>query len=314
MGGFDLVRRTALAVITLLSMSCFATAQVLPFFTDTALTVGFESNALRTFSRFVVRNQLRSEGQEVPDPSDQDVFVFAQVLAVPVRINSDTVFTAVTRVLHKQLNFTAPDSSRQQLSDTGLGDTTFLVKRRFYVDNFPGGGIQLAFLGGVKLPTGDDNQRDNQGNLLPAGLQLGTGSVDVPVGLVFTAFKDRIGFNSSFLYQLNNESNGFRFGDEAKVNLAFGYRLSPREYTSFQDKVLIAYLEVNTVVSQRASLDDQNMPDSGGTTVFLSPGIQAVLNPRFLVEAAFQIPLVQELTGTQLALSLTANVGMRVLF
>ena len=191
-----------------LSMTPSATAQVLPFFTDTALTVGFESNAFRTFSRFVVRNQLRSEGQEVPNPSNQDVFVFAQVFAVPVRINSDTVFTAVTRVLHKQLNFTTPGSSRQQLSDTGLGDTTLLLKRRFYLDNFQGGGIQLALLGGVKLPTGDDNQRDDQGNLLPAGLQLGTGSVDVPVGLVFTAFKDRFGFNSSFLYQFNNESNG----------------------------------------------------------------------------------------------------------
>jgi len=314
MGGSDLMKRTVLAVIVLLSMSCSVAGQVLPFFTDTALTVGFESNALRTFSRFVVRNQLRSEGQEVPDPSNQDVFVFAQVFAVPVRINSDTVFTAVTRILHKQLNFTAPGSSREQLSDTGLGDTTLLVKRRFYVDNFQGGGIQLALLGGVKLPTGDDNQRDNQGNLLPPGLQLGTGSVDVPVGLVFTAFKDRIGFNSSFLYQFNNESNGFRFGDETKVNLAFGYRLFPKQYTSFQDKVLNAYLEVNTVVSQRASLNDQSVPDSGGTTVFLTPGIQAVLHPRFLVEAAFQIPVVQELNGTQLSFSPTANVGIRVLF
>ncbi len=305
---------SAILFLLVLSMTPSATAQVLPFFTDTALTVGFESNAVRTFSRFVVRNQLRSEGQEVPDPSNQDVLVFAQVFAVPVRIDSDTVFTAVTRLLHKQLNFTVPGSSRQQLSDSGLGDTTLLVKRRFYIDNFQAGGIQLALLGGVKLPTGDDSQRDNQGNLLPRSLQLGTGSVDVPLGFVFLAFKDRIGFNSSFLYQFNNESDGFRFGDETKVNLAFGYRLIPKQYTSFQDKVLNVYLEVNTVVSQRASLNDQNVPDSGGTTVFLTPGVQAVLHPRFLVEAAFQIPIVQELNGTQLGFATTANVGIRVLF
>ncbi len=295
-------------------MTRSATGQVLPFFTDTALTVGFESNALRTFSRFVVRNQLRTEGEEVPDPSDQDVFIFAEVFAIPVRIDSDTVFTAVTRVLHKELNFTTPGSSREQLSDSGLGDTTLLVKRRFYVNNFQGGGIQLAVLGGVKLPTGDHDQRDDQGTLLPPGLQLGSGSVDVPLGLVFTAFKDRVGFNSSFLYQFNNESNGFRFGDETKVNLAFGYRLFPKQYKSFQDKVLNAYLEVNTVVSQRASLNDQDVPDSGGTLVFLTPGLQAVLNPRFLIETALQIPVVQELNGTQLAFAATANVGIRVLF
>jgi len=304
----------AILLWLVLSITQSAMAQVLPFFTDTALTVGFESNAFRTFSRFVVRNQLRTEGEEVPDPSDRDVFVFAQVFAVPVRINSDTVFTAVTRVLHKELNFTTPASPKGQVSDSGLGDTTLFVKRRFYVNNFQAGGIQLALLGGVKLPTGDDNQRDSQGNLLPRSLQLGTGSVDVPFGLVFLAFKDRIGFNSSFLYQFNNESDGFRFGDETKVNLALGYRLFPKEYTSFQDKVLKVYLEVNTVVSQRASLNDQNVPDSGGTLVFLTPGFQVVLNPRFLVEAAFQIPLVQELNGTQLGFAATANVGIRVLF
>jgi len=304
----------AILLWLVLSITPSAMAQVLPFFTDTALTVGFESNALRTFSRFVVRNRLRSGGQEVPDPSDQDVFVFAQVFAVPVRINSDTVFTAVTRIFHKELNFTTPASPKGQVSDNGLGDTTLFVKRRFYVNNFQAGGIQLALLGGVKVPTGDHNQRDNQGNLLPRSLQLGTGSVDVPVGLVFTAFKDRIGFNSSFRYQFNNESDGFRFGDETKMNLALGYRLFPKEYTSFQDKVVNAYLEVNTAVSQRASLNDQNVPDSGGTLVFLTPGFQVVLNPRFLVEAAFQIPIVQELNGTQLGFATTANVGIRVLF
>ena len=78
--------------------------------------------------------------------------------------------------------------------------------------------------------------------------------------------------------------------------------------------MLNAYLEVNTVVSQRASLDDQDVPDSGGTVLFLTPGFQLVLNPRFLVEAAFQIPVVQELNGTQLAFCPTANVGIRVLF
>ena len=295
-------------------MTGSATGQVLPFFTDTALTVGFESNALRTFSRFVVRNQLRTEGDKVADPLNQDVFVFAQVFAVPVRINSSTVFTAAAPVLHKELNFTLLGTARRESSDDGIGDTTLSLKHRVYVDNFQGGGIQLAVIGGLKLPTGDYDQRDNQGNPLSPSLQLGTGSVDIPVGFVFTAFKDRVGFNSAFLHQFNNESDGFRFGDETKVNLALGYRLFPKVYQSFQDKVLNAYLEINTVVSRHASLNDRNMANSGGTLIFLTPGFQVVLNPRFLVEAAFQIPIVQEQNGSQLAFSFTANVGVRVLF
>lgn len=56
-----------LCLLLLLFSSSAATAQVLPFFTDTALTVGFESNAFRTFSRVVARNELRVEGEEVSD-------------------------------------------------------------------------------------------------------------------------------------------------------------------------------------------------------------------------------------------------------
>jgi len=55
-----------------------------------------------------------------------------------------------------------------------------------------------------------------------------------------------------------------------------------------------------TVVSRHASLNDQDVANRGGTLIFLTPGFQIVLNPRFLVEATFQIPIVQELNGTQL--------------
>ncbi|MFQ5740203.1 MAG: transporter [Acidobacteriota bacterium] len=291
-----------------------APAQVLPFFTNTALTVGFESNAVRTFSRFVFRNKLETEGREVPDSLDRDVFAFVQVFAVPLRINSETVFTVIAPVVHKELNLTPPGLARRQLSGSDLGDVTLLIKRRFYVNNFLGGGFQAAIIGGLKLPTGSDQGRDSLGNLLPRPLQIGTGSLDVPVGLVFTAFKDRIGFNSEILHKFTTQSKGFEFGDETDLNLALGYRLTPKSYQSINDKVLNAYLEINTVFSGRSSFNSQVVSDSGGTVVFLTPGIQWVLSPRFLIESAFQIPITQELNGTQLAFTATANVGIRMLF
>ncbi|MDA2926593.1 hypothetical protein MYX78_05075 [Acidobacteria bacterium AH-259-G07] len=61
-------------------------------------------------------------------------------------------------------------------------------------------------------------------------------------------------------------------------------------------------------------MNDEVLADTGGTTLFLTPGIQWVLTPRFLVEAAFQIPIVQELNGTQLVFAPTANAGIRLLF
>ena len=311
-----MTRIKALTVLCLLGLASNAPVfgQVLPFFTNTALTVGFESNGLRTFSRFAVRNRLQVDGTEARDPEDRDVFVFAQVIAAPVRLGPGTVLTVAAPILRKELSFAAPGQPRTRLSDSGLGDVTLTLKQRVYHRDFLGGGVQAAVIGGVKLPTGDSDQQDAQGNLLPRGLQLGTGSVDVPLGVVFTAFKDRVGFNADFLHRFNNESNGFGFGDETRVDFALGYRLSPREYKSFRAKVLSAYLELNTTFSQRASFNEVEVSNSGGRTVLLTPGIQAVLNPRFLVEAAFQIPVHQKLNGAQLALSPTASFGLRVLF
>ena len=191
---------------------------------------------------------------------------------------------------------------------------TVTLKRRFYRNDSLEGGIQAAFIAGVKLPTGAHQDRDSEGNLLPSGLQLGSGSVDVPLGVTFTAFRDRIGFTSDFIYRLNNEADSFRFGDSANIDLALGYRLFPGSYKSFHDKVLNVYLEFNTLLSQGASLNGQEVLDSGGTVAFVSPGVQAVLTPRFLIEAALQIPVPQNLNGSQLAFSATASFGIRLLF
>lgn len=288
--------------------------QVLPFFTESALTVGFESNAVRTFSRFAARNRLEIDGAEIPDPSHQEAVVFAQVFAVPVRLGPGTVLTVAAPILRKELSIASSGSSRSRLAEGGLGDAALTLKQRVYQNDFLGGGVQAAVIGGVKLPTGDSDRSDAQGVLLPRGLQLGTGSVDFPLGLVFTAFKNRVGFNADFFYRFNNQSDGFDFGNEASFDLALGYRLSPGEYKSFRDKVLSAYLELNSAFSERASFNSVELADSGGRALFLTPGIQAVLNPRFLLEAAFQIPIHQQLNGTQLVFAPTANFGIRVLF
>ena len=297
-----------------LSLITPALGQVLPFFTRTAQTVGFESNAFRTYSRILARNRLETDGETVLDPDDRELFVFSQVFAVPVRIDGNTVLTVAAPMVRKELSLNTPDGSRDKLSNSGIGDMAVTLKRRFYQNDSLEGGIQAAFIAGVKLPTGAHEDRDSEGNLLPSGLQLGSGSVDVPLGVVFTAFRNRIGFTSDFIYRVNNEADGFRFGDSTNIDLALGYRLFPGTYSSLHDKVLNVYLELNTVVSQRASLNGQELLDSGGTVAFLSPGVQAVITPRFLVEAAFQIPVLQNLNGTQLAFSSTANFGIRVLF
>ena len=62
---------------------------------------------------------------------------------------------------------------------TGLGDAMVLVKYRFYRRDSPRGTTQAAVTLGPKFPTGRTDLRGGSGNLLPAGLQPGSGSTDL---------------------------------------------------------------------------------------------------------------------------------------
>jgi hypothetical protein len=51
-------------------------------------------------------------------------------------------------------------------------------------------------------------------------------------------------------------------------------------------------------------------PNTGGTIIFLAPGIQYVTR-RYILEAAVQIPVVQNLNGNALENEYVARTGFR---
>jgi hypothetical protein len=65
---------------------------------------------------------------------------------------------------------------------TGLGDTTLLVKYRFYRRDSSRGTTQVSFTVGPKLPTGRADLTSTDGRRAPAGLQPGSGSTDLFLG------------------------------------------------------------------------------------------------------------------------------------
>ena len=69
---------------------------------------------------------------------------------------------------------------------TGLGDAVAVVKYRFYRRDSPRGTTQMSITGGVKVPTGRTDLRSNNGTLLPASLQPGSGSTDLFVAANWT--------------------------------------------------------------------------------------------------------------------------------
>jgi hypothetical protein len=96
-------------------------------------------------------------------------------------------------------------------------------------------------------------------------------------------------------------------------NFALGYRLLPKVYETYPSPQLNGFLEINGATTAKNKVNGVVAANSGGTTIFLSPGLQYVGGRLWLVETSFQYPLLDEPNGLQLGTAWTASLGLRLL-
>ena len=171
---------------------------------------------------------------------------------------------------------TTIDGVRKSFSDSGFGDLTLFGKYQFLQRDAHLQTTRLSALGKVKVPTGEDDEKTSDGIRLPASVQLGTGSDDYILGIIFTHIRKRLGINADLMYTLKTEANSFEFGDTLNYDIAFGYRLLPKIYETYPAKHLNLFLEFNGNLSQKNKQNNKRIDDSGRNTIFISPGIQFI--------------------------------------
>lgn len=290
----------ALAVLFSLLSGASTEANGPPPQSETAFVVGLQGAAFRSF--------VDTRKKSAPG---RDLRVFAVPLIFPYEVLPNRlVLAGAIPYLDKELEVQTP-GGRQTLGDSGFGDLALTAKVQVLQRDRPQGTTRLTLLGRVKLPTGKNDARAPDGSLLPPSLQLGTGSVDYSGGAIVTALKQRWGINGDLIYRANTSDNGFRFGDSLRYDAALAFRAYPRDYESYPSPQLNLFLEANGSSQEKNQLSGTSLPDSGGTTVFLSPGIQYMAGRTFLVEASFQLPVVENLNGDQLETDYTFRLGIR---
>ncbi len=87
-------------------------------------------------------------------------------------------------------------------------------------------------------------------------------------------------------------------------------RLFPPELSSGVPAFLYAVLETNMIRRDKNKVLGRVDPNSGGTSIFLTPGIQYVTR-RYILEVAVQIPVAQFLNGNALENDYVARTGFR---
>lgn len=236
-----------------------------------------------------------------------------------------SILTKVDYVLNSRVSFSAAlpfvHQSRKSISlqeqSFGIGDA--LILAQYIVASNKQ--FQVSISGGVKLPTGNTNQR-NQGIFLSPDMQSGSGTFDyiVQLGidkknlfspfstLSFRSYYRNNGVNNSFAKTETSNGRRFGFGDEWSSVLTY-------QYTFIRPKAFIIpdiNLKVRTAT---ANIELQSFaPNSGRTWLSFPFGLTYRPDEKKFFRAYAEIPLYQRLSGLQITTSFVTGLQFRYIF
>ena len=195
------------------------------------------------------------------------------------------------------------DSEISSSHSSGLGDVRVVARYQGFSEARDWG-LQL----GLKFATGATDVNfsagPQAGEALDAGLQPGTGSTDLLLGAYrFGTLSGRLDHFSHAMLQVPlNSKNGFKPG--VGLNLSTGLR-----YAS--DGPLVPQVQLNARIEGRESGENADIPNSGATLVYLSPGATWALSEAVQAYGFVQLPIWQRVNGLQLEPKYSVSVGLR---
>lgn len=261
---------------------------------------------------YVLREQfVFMKNADDPTPARRHMEVTGPVSVLGYGVTRDLALFGMLPYVDRRLDMHMGGQPVRR-SKRGFGDLTLLGRYTAYERNGPGRTRRIAPFLGVKAPTGKDDARDAVGRL-PPPLQPGSGSWDLLGGAVLTYQTLDVQIDSQLSYQARREGNGFQAGNVSEIDASLQYRLWPRSLGAGVPAFLYGVLEANLVHSAKDRMSAIADPNSGGTVLFITPGLQYVTR-KWIVEAGIQIPVSQDLNGTALRNDYVLTIGMRLNF
>jgi len=259
---------------------------------------------------YVLREQfMYIKTADDPSAAQRDMRVSGVISVFGYGVTSEFALFGVLPWFDKRLDLTMGGQNVIR-HKSGIGDLTLLGRYTAYQYDAPGRTLRIAPIGGVKVPSGENNVRDKFGRL-PPPVQVGSGSWDVLGGAVITYQTLDFEIDSQLSYKVNGEADGFKMGDIFKLDGSLQYRLLPSRLGSGVPAFLYGVLEANLIHSAKDDNAGTTDSNSGGVTLLLSPGVQYVTK-RWIVEGGLQAPVIQHLNGTSLKKNYILSMGVRI--
>jgi len=167
---------------------------------------------------------------------------------------------------------------------------------------------QSGLLFGLKLPTGSFKVRNSDGERAERTLQPGSGTTDALFGAFLRRalpLKDLSWFVQGLVQVPFTTREDYRPG--RRINIDAGMRYEATEKLGL-------LLQMNGLIRGRDSGAQAEAEDSGGRSLFLSPGVAYALTKDLQVYSFLQLPLYQFVNGVQLVADRALVVGLSTRF
>ncbi|HEY2338091.1 MAG TPA: hypothetical protein VGI18_12060 [Burkholderiales bacterium] len=192
---------------------------------------------------------------------------------------------------------------------SSLGDMRVLGRYQFAAHDHDNARIDVWGLNfGLKLPTGHFHEQNVEGEPAERTLQPGTGTTDALLGAYYSSslgLQNLSWFTQALYQSALNTREDFKPGNRVGVDLGARYLAADRVGLMLQ----LNYLQKGRDKGLQAEPED-----SGGSFVYLSPGVSWDLNKDLQLYGFVQLPLYQKVNGVQLTADYSMVVGVSTRF
>ncbi|KAB2642370.1 MAG: TonB-dependent receptor [Verrucomicrobia bacterium] len=268
---------------------------------------GFKTNLVYTY---LDQHQLRSgtrklSASEVPDGQELEAYTRNHYLTLDLAYVINPDWSAVLQVpfiVRDHATYGEDHASYDSSSTSSIGDMNLVASYQGF-----GASHKLGVKFGLSLPTGAFTDTFRSGAPLDRGLQAGVGTTGVIAGVYYHDLltKDWGYFGEATTQAALNYRSDYQPGSAEKLSI--GLRFTGIERITPQ-------LQVNAKISARDLGGQSDHFNSGGTLVYLSPGVTVDLTKTLSSYAFVQLPLYQNVNGYQLAPTWILSVGIHSAF
>ena len=196
-------------------------------------------------------------------------------------------------------------------SSTGIGDGVVLAKYNFEDALGKQSSVRIGF--GAKIPLGSTTETNDQGIVLNADMQPGSGAWDIIYWTQLSKsfeFRPSLNFSVRAIYRATGENDAYldvttyEFGNEFQTFLSF-----TDQFEMF-NTIAIPSLSLKYRHAQQDKIGGFDLDNTGGEWVFFIPNFSLNISSDFAMSVKAELPIYSYVDGTQLTPTYRITAGV----